>query len=84
MNRDQIKEVFKILAYAYPKFEVSSEKIDFWHKFLADQNPAIVMKKVEKYVMTHTFPPTIAELREEKKKEETHVLAPFWGMEIYE
>ena len=84
MNRDQIKEVFKILAYAYPKFEVNSEKIDFWHKYLSDQNPAVVMKKAEKHVMTNSFPPTIAELREAQRNDEVSVIAGFWSEKMYE
>lgn len=64
MNREQVKEIFKILAYAYPKFEVSSEKIDFWLKYLKDQNPATVMRNTERYVLENKFPPSIADLRE--------------------
>lgn len=80
MNREQVKEVFKILAYAYPKFEVSSEKIDFWLKFLKDQNPATIMRKAEKHVMEKPFAPTIAELRESRiNNGDPSVLEQFWG-----
>lgn len=80
MTREQVKEVFKILAYAYPKFEVSSEKIDFWHKFLIDQNPAAVMQKAEKHVMESPFAPTIADLREARHREsDPSVLSQFWS-----
>lgn len=78
MNREQVKEVFKILAYAYPRFEVSSEKIDFWHKFLTDQNPVTIMKNVERHVMSNPFPPTIADLREVKRNEDKGAIAEFW------
>lgn len=78
MNREQVKEVFKVIAFAYPKFEVSSEKIDFWHKFLNDQDPAAVMKKTERHVMNNVFPPTIADLREVKRKSDESALAEFW------
>jgi hypothetical protein len=66
MEREQVKEIFKVLAFAYPKFEVSSDKIDFWHKFLIDQNPATVMRNVERYVMEKPFPPSIADIREQR------------------
>lgn len=79
MNREQVKEVFKILAYNYPKFEVSSEKIDFWLRFLKDQNPAVVMKKAESYVMNSAFPPTISDLRERKRNEDPPALEQFWS-----
>lgn len=83
MNREQVKEVFKILAFAYPKFDVTSEKIDFWHKFLIDQDPAVVMKNAERHVMNNQFPPTIAELREVKRNEDKSVLADFWTGESH-
>lgn len=78
MNREQVKEVFKVIAFAYPRFEVNSDKIDFWHKFLADQDPAAVMKKAERHVMNNVFPPTIADLRETVKRNDTSVLAEYW------
>lgn len=79
MNREQVKEIFKVLAFAYPKFEVSSEKVDFWLRFLEDQNPATVMKKVERFVMNNPYPPTISELREPIRREDTPALAGIWG-----
>lgn len=83
MNREQVKEVFKVLAFAYPRFEVSAEKIDYWHKFLSDQDPAAVMKKTEKHVMNNVFPPSIADLREVviDYGANKSVLSAFWGSE---
>lgn len=83
MNREQVKEVFKVLAFAYPRFEVSAEKIDYWHKFLADQDPAVVMKKAEKHIMNSVFPPAIAELREPviQFNNDKGALTRFWGSE---
>lgn len=78
MNREQVKEVFKVIAFAYPRFEVNSDKIDFWLKFLTDQDPAVVMKKTERHVMNNVFPPTIADLRENVKKVDKSVLEQFW------
>lgn len=78
MNREQVKEVFKVIAFAYPRFEVNSDKIDFWLKFLTDQDPAVVMKKTERHVMNNVFPPTIADLRENVKKIDKSVLEQFW------
>lgn len=64
VNRDQVKEVFKILKNVYPQFEVSKEKVDTWTGLLKDQNPAIVMRNTERFVLENKFPPTIADLRE--------------------
>lgn len=64
MTRDQVKEVFKILKYAYPLFEVTSEKVDAWTRLLKDQNPAVIMRNAERFILESKFPPSIADLRE--------------------
>jgi hypothetical protein len=66
MTRDDVKKVFMMLRNVYPQFQVSSEKLDVWHRLLQDQNPAIVMRNTERYVTENKFPPTIADLREQK------------------
>jgi predicted rRNA methylase YqxC with S4 and FtsJ domains len=66
MNREEVKEVFKILKNVYPQFEVTSEKLDIWSGFLKDQNPAIIMRNTERFVLESKFPPSIADLRERK------------------
>ena len=63
MNREEVKEIFKRLSFAYPKFEVSTEKIDFWHERLKDQQTETVIKKVNHHIERNPFAPTIAELR---------------------
>lgn len=62
MTRDEVKEVFKVISYAYSRFDVNSEKVDVWYGFLKDQNPAEVMRKVEIHIAKEKFPPTIAEI----------------------
>jgi hypothetical protein len=64
VNRDEVKEVFRILKNVYPKFEVTTEKLDIWAKFLKDQNPAVVMRNTERFILESKFPPSIADLRE--------------------
>ena len=66
MNREQVKEVFKLLKYSYPQFEVTTDKLDMWTRLLKDQNPATVMKNTERYVLNNKFPPSLADLREKK------------------
>ncbi|WP_257475164.1 hypothetical protein [Bacillus sp. MCCB 382] len=78
MTREQVKAVFKTIKFGYPLFEVSPEKLDFWHRNLQDQNPASVMKKAELHVKEKTFPPTIADLRSRKEREDSSALAEFW------
>lgn len=66
MNRDQVKEVFKLIKNNYSQFEVTSEKVDIWHKMLKDQNPAVVMRNAERHILESKFAPVIADLRERK------------------
>lgn len=66
MDRKQVKEIFKILKNVYPQFEVTSEKVDVWASFLKDQNPAIIMRNTERFVLESKFPPTIADIRERR------------------
>ena len=78
MTKEQVFEVLKLVNEAYPNFEVTQDKINIWHKFLKDQNPAIVMKNAEKHVIESKFPPTIADLREaastpSRKRNEEHL-----------
>lgn len=66
MNKEQVFEVLSLIGNSYSNFEVTQAKIDTWYKLLKDQNPAIVMKNVERYILGSRFPPTIADLRERK------------------
>jgi hypothetical protein len=65
-------------------FEVDQYKINIWTEMLKDQNPATIMKKAERHVFANKFPPTIADLREVKRREDKPVLAQFWSIEEYE
>jgi hypothetical protein len=82
VNRDEVKEVFRILKNVYPKFEVTTEKLDIWTKFLKDQNPAVVMRNTERFVLDSKFPPSIADLRERKLESyESNILDKIRGWE---
>jgi hypothetical protein len=62
MKRDQVKELFKQIREFYGNFDVTSQKLDAWHKFLRNSNPAVVMKNLENHIFNEKFPPTIADL----------------------
>ena len=64
MNRDNIKELFKLIVHIYPTFEVSTEKINTWTRLMKHQNYKRVMQRAERYVLENKFPPTIADLSE--------------------
>lgn len=81
MTREELKEIFKILANVYPQFDVTSEKLDIWHRFLKNQNPAKVMQKAERFVLESKFPPTISDLIEvgQLREDKESVIATFWS-----
>lgn len=66
MNREQVKELFQLLVYTYPRFEVSTQKIDTWTRLMQGQDANKVMKRAENYVKDNKFPPSFAELYEKK------------------
>lgn len=68
MNKEQVFEVLELLHNAYPNFSLDQKKIDAWHRLLKDQNPAIIMRNAERYIMEFKFPPSIADLRERKSE----------------
>jgi hypothetical protein len=64
MNREQVKEVFKVIANVYPQFEVTTEKVDIWARILKNENPAIIMRNAERHALESVYPPAISDLRE--------------------
>lgn len=62
MTKKQVAEVLLQIHNVYPRFDVTQARIDTWYGFLKDQNPAVVMRKVENHFISEKFPPTIAEV----------------------
>lgn len=69
MNREDVKELFKLIKFIYPNFEVSSEKLDTWTRLMSDQDKRKVMRKAELHAKSNQFPPTIAHLSEVQRAE---------------
>lgn len=73
MTKKQVFDLLNFLHDVYPNLEVTQSRLDTWSKFMRNQNPAIVMKKAEKYALNNKFPPTIADLitiKYEKSREQ--------------
>ncbi len=62
MNREQVKELFKLLVNFYPTFEVTSEKVNAWHKFLQNYEAETIFTNTENHIYENKFPPTVADL----------------------
>ena len=81
MNRENVKELFKLIVQVYPNFDVSTEKINTWTRIMKQQNHDKVMKRAEMYVLENKFPPSIADLSErniEARKSDFLELARQW------
>lgn len=65
MTRQQVVELFRYIKMAYENFDVSSDKVDFWHESLKNQSTQNVLNKFKKHVKTNKYPPTISDLYEE-------------------
>ncbi|OHR73978.1 hypothetical protein HMPREF3291_05175 [Bacillus sp. HMSC76G11] len=66
MNKEQVFEVLSLISAAYPKFDFDQNKLNTWHRLLKDQNPEVIIRNTERYVLENRFPPSIADLREKK------------------
>ena len=65
MDRDQTKQILKIVQQAYPRFEVvnNSFGVDVWHKSLEDLEYDKAEKATYNCIRKNEFPPSIAEIR---------------------
>lgn len=63
---DDFKTVMKILTTAYPQQNFIKDEYAFnlWYKALQDIPYPTLNKAATNYVMTHKYPPTIADMRE--------------------
>lgn len=79
MVRDEVKQIFKMVASVYPNFipadkESAAEKLNTWTDLLADQSFVKVQTRVKNHLKTEKFPPTISEIIDHTPKEEENFL----------
>ncbi len=65
MNKHQTSRLLAIIAAAYPRFEVDDTTLNVWSTMLSDIGYSVCEKAAAKYIMTQTWPPSIAEIRKE-------------------
>lgn len=63
MKRDEVKELFRTIVDAYPRFEVSPRKLDTWTMMLKGQDYNRAISNLTKHCGTSRFEPTIADVR---------------------
>ena len=70
MNREETKEILKVLRVGYPNFYKDLKKpeadeiIDLWSTMFASEPVKIVIEAVKSLMCTLKFPPTIADVKE--------------------
>jgi len=62
VERKQVVELFKFIRDIYPMFEVSSGKVNSWHRMMKKMDFERVMAKAEQHAAENKFPPTVAEI----------------------
>lgn len=67
MNRIETIKILGTIQSIYDSFKIISDedpKIDIWHKLLEDTDYAIVGKALQQHLLSNTYPPTPAHIRE--------------------
>ena len=70
MNREETKEILKVLRVGYPNFykgltkREADEIIDLWSTMFSSDSVTIVIEAVKSLMCTLKFPPTIADVKE--------------------
>lgn len=63
MTKTETAKILAIIAAAYPNFKLTEATAQVWHTLLSDLDYHEVETAVQVIVSTHTFPPSIAEVR---------------------
>lgn len=64
MTKKEVAKLLAVLAAAYPRLNVSEMTVKVWHEMLGDISYEAAGVAAKKLMLTNTFPPSIAELRE--------------------
>lgn len=62
MNREEVKDLFKIIVDVYPRFSISTSKIDTWTRALHKQNYSDAEINLFDHFDSSKFEPTIADI----------------------
>ncbi|MFA2556153.1 replicative helicase loader/inhibitor [Bacillus paranthracis] len=73
MDRKSVIKLFSLLTSSYDMFEVTSEKVELWSKMLEDQDARLVFEKAAHHIKTEQYPPSISQLREQKREHVANV-----------
>ena len=63
MTKAEVTKLLTIIAAMYPRFEISTLKVELWLDMIGDIPFKEAQMAVKKVMMTSEFPPTVAEIR---------------------
>lgn len=63
MNAEQIEDVMRALAAAYPSTQLTEDMVRLWRESLATEDASVVAAAVSTWIKTEQWWPSIAELR---------------------
>jgi hypothetical protein len=67
MNKAQVIQLLNEIKGTYGnKFEINEHTPNAWHKYLADMEYELAIKRLARHVEKDDFPPTIADLKNPK------------------
>lgn len=73
MDRKSVIKLFSLLTSSYDMFEVTPEKVELWSRMLEDQEDRLVFEKAAQHIKTEQYPPSISQLREQKREHVANV-----------
>lgn len=74
MSREEVKELIKKIMTAYPSYKPIdlTQTVDMWASMLKDVPADIAEKRLDEHIATSAFVPTIADILQQKKKNDFH------------
>jgi len=87
MERSEAGELLTLMASAWPRFEPSDDKVALWRELFDDVPFEVTKLALKKLMLTNTFPPSAAELRQAvvdiTTPQRDHITAAeAWGMVV--
>ncbi len=88
MTQVEVARLLTIMASAWPQFEPSEDKVLLWHEMMQDVDYQVAQAALKVLIARKTFPPSIAEFRQEvlaisTPAEDQITPAEAWGMVVH-
>lgn len=74
MTEEEANSILKEIIFAYPYFEVTEEKINYWINHLKAMPYKPVLYRLEKHIFTSNYPPSVSQISAIEKEENTFLV----------